>query len=409
MTLRKISKIRQGILIVLLAGEFVLLGADYDFDGQISRKVLENYLSRAVTHCGLCSSSADPTTKCLDDDIRMLTNIGAKFVGRSAFAWNLPKSEEAHYSQAKAHSAKVHKADPHIILQACVFEIVTKDIEKIPVPAWVFEAFALHVEKRTFRYKSMLYDKEHRHNQWGDEASVPDMSKLESRLWFYYRARRYIDCGMEAIHFGQVMIMNDNDPGHRNWLDLLGRIRIYAHKHARRHLVLCDAHTHGEVEDGKLLFDFHSFPIRFKEVADKPTQAQMTMHHIESIYGHSKGGLTPSGWSCNSLPYLVEFDNWGYTGRGGQHIDGIWVWGYDEISWFAHQKEAARNEWLHYAWNWVRKHDPNAHLQMPTRRLLAAPLDGRYMFQGNTLSKACPGGFNTEETIKAIWLTALAK
>ena len=392
---------------ILLAGGAAASAAgrrNYAFDTTISRRVLENYLDRAVTHAGLCASSADPTTKTIDDDIRMLTGIGAKFVGRSAFAWTLPADEDRHFRQVRAAAKKVHAADPDIILQGCVFEIVSTRVERIAVPAWVFQAFGLPVGKRCFSYRKMLYDGRRGHNRWGRGASVPDMSKLETRLWFYYRARRYIDCGIEAIHFGQVMIMDDADSGHRHWIDMLTHVRAYAAKRARRRLVLCDAHTHGEVASGKLLFDFHSFPLRMRETRGKPQQAVLAVGHLNSIYGRSKGGVTPSGWSCASLPYLVEFDNWGYSGRGGRSAGGIWVWGYDEISWFAHQEPAYRDRWLRYAFDWLKRHDTNGHLQMPTRRILSGPIEGNVrMYCANRRSKACPNGFDVEKTIRDIW------
>ena len=51
---------------------------DYRFDGTISREVLENYLSRAISMEGLLNGRGD-----LDDNIRMLKDTGAKFIGRS--------------------------------------------------------------------------------------------------------------------------------------------------------------------------------------------------------------------------------------------------------------------------------------------------------------------------------------
>ena len=399
------------VTIVLISSSYSSAAGvrDYKFDRTISRRVLENYLARAVTHAGLCSSSPDPTTACLDDDIRMLTAIGAKFVGRAAFAWYLPPSEARHFSEVKAAAAKVHEADPEIILQACIFETASKKVEGIPVPAWVFGAFGLPAKMRNFDYEAMLYDNGYGHNKWRRGVSVPDMSKLETRLWFYYRAGRYIDSGIEAIHFGQVKIMDRADPGHRHWLDMLERVRTYAHKHARRHLVLCDAHTHGEVENDRLLFDFHSYPLMMKEIKGKPEEAMLSMNWPMShppIYGRSKGGITPSGWSCKSLPYLVEFDNCGYSGKGGQSVGGPWVWGYDEISWFSQQDEKYRDYWLRYAWKWMREHDENGYLQMPTRRIiLTCPIADRVlvMYCANTPSEACPTGFNVEKTIKDIW------
>jgi len=50
-----------------------------------------------------------------------------------------------------------------------------------------------------------------------------------------------------------------------------------AAKGARRHFVACDAHVPGGgfLRDGKLLLDFHAFPLRIEEVADKPCEASM--------------------------------------------------------------------------------------------------------------------------------------
>jgi len=41
------------------------------------------------------------------------------------------------------------------------------------------------------------------------------------------------------------------------------------------------------------------------------------------------------------------------------------VWGYDEITWFAHQSKGYVGGWLRYARDWVRQTDPNGYLQMP--------------------------------------------
>lgn len=375
----------------------------FHFDGSMSRETLESYLSRAVTHIGLCSTSADPTTDTFDDDLRMLLNIGARFVGRTAFVWDLPPSDAKHFDEVRAAAKKVHQADPGIILQACVFEAVFPGVKKIAIPQWVFEEFGLPAEKRSFNYEAMLYRDGRRVGQWRKVGSVPDMSQLETRMWFYYRSRRYIDCGMEAIHLGQVMIMNEADPGHRHWFDLLKKIRSYAKVNARRRFVLCDAHTRGVVEDGKLLFDFHSYPLRIREWKE-PEQGVLPRKHPGAIYGRSKGGISPSGWSCQSLPYLVEFDNWGYSGRGGEKAGGIWVWGYDEMSWFAHQDQEYRAWWLRYAINWLKEQDPNGFLQIPTRRKLAAPVENNLrIFAANRRSPACPDGFGLEPLICEIW------
>jgi hypothetical protein len=231
------------------------------------------------------------------------------------------------------------------------------------------------------------------------------MSRPETRMWFTYLARRYIDAGVEAIHFGQVSLMDHRDADHAHWRDMMARVRRYAAGHARRHLLVCDAHvpTGGIVHDGELMFDFHSFPLRVAEVPDKPEQGELRVGYLDSLYGRSKGGVTPSGWACEHLPYLVELDNFGVSGHPGKPGNDCFVWGYDEIIWFARQTEGYRNDWLGYAWKWVRQHDPAGHLQMPGARCLQTPVDGKRWYAVNTRSPAAPGGFNQEETIRAIW------
>ena len=252
----------------------------------------------------------------------------------------------------------------------------------------------------------MLYANGTFMDHWEKDASVPDMSRLETRMWFYFLATAYIDVGIEAIHFGQAGLMDLNDPNHAAWLEVLGRVRSYAHEHARRHLLICDAHAPkgGFVENGKLLFDFHSFPLRISEVPDKPWTGVLNVGYTDSIVQRSMGGITPSGWSCDHLPYLVEFDNFSVSDHPGRPAQWPFIWGWDEITWFALKPEAERDAWLRYAWDWLARTDPNGHLEMPGSRAITPERPGKSdWYYANTKSFACPSGYNTEDTIKAIW------
>ncbi len=342
----------------------------------------------------------------LADNIRMLKSIGAKFIGRSLCLWGREANLLRNLERAKQQLPQVHAADPDMILQACVFEIVTTQVDQLPVPDWAFATLGQPVEKRNFRYADMLYPDGRRRNQWGRNSSVPDVSRPETKLWFYYLAASFIDLGIEAIHFGQAEIMNGNDPKLDHWSEVLTLVRAHAARNARRHMVLCDAHVpHGGlVREGRLLLDFHSFPLRIMEVPDRPQEAILKVGFSDGIYGRSKGGLTFSGWKCDHLPYLVEIDNWGVSRQPGKaKAGGIWIWGYDEITWFAHQSEQYRHDWLYYAWDWVRKTDPSGHLQMPGSRTMRSPLDRKRWYYANVPSPAVPEGLGDEKTIRAIW------
>ncbi len=378
----------------------------YAFDGTISRDVLEHYLSRSITMEGLFNGRGD-----LQDNLRLLQHTGAKFVGRSLCLWGGEADLRRNLARAKEQVPQALAADPELVLQACVFEIVTKQVEQVPVPDWAFVAFGRPVEQRNFRYADMIYPEGQRRN-WGPNASVPDVSRPETQLWFYFLAASYLDLGFEAIHFGQVELMGRNDPHLDNWSRVLTLVRAHAAQRARRHLVLCDGHvpSGGLLRDGRLLLDFHSFPLRLKETPDHPQEAVLQVGFSDGIYGRSKGGLTASGWTCEHLPYLVELDNWGVSRQPGQPgAGGIWVWGYDEITWFAHQSKAYRARWLRYAWDWVRQTDPNGHLEMPGSRTLRSPLDHQRWYYANNPSTAVPDGLGDEEAIRAIWASDTPK
>ena len=392
---------------------------DYYFDRAISREVLDNYLSRSTTMQSLFAGHGD-----LEDDLRMLTSMKAKFIGRSLCLWGGEANLLNNLEKAKQQVPAAVKADPEMILEACIFEIVTTQVEQVAVPDWAFAALGRPAEKRNFRYADMLYLDGRRVDQWSPGSSVPDVSRPESKLYFYFLAASFIDAGFEAIHFGQVEIMGDNDPDLTNWSQVFTLARAYAAKHARRHMLICNAHVArgGLVRDGYLLLDFHAFPLRIMEVPDKPQEAILKLGFSDGIYNRSKGGIAPSGWTCSHLPYLVEFDNYGVSRQPGQpRADGgrfNWIWGYDEVTWFAHQDKQYRATWLLYAWNWVRTTDPNGYLEMPGSRMitnghLATLGDGtarsfsraRPWYHANNPSAAVPDGMGDEETIRAIWAT----
>jgi len=379
----------------------------YRFDWTMSREVLENYLSRAITMEGLLNGRGD-----LEDNIRMLKSVGAKFIGRSLCLWGGEANLLNNLERAKQQLPKIHTADPDMILQACIFEIVTAQVDQVPVPEWAFVALGQPVEKRNFRYADMLYPDGRFKNHRRTDQSVPDVSRPETKLWFYFLGASFIDVGCEAIHLGQTELMNRNDRDLTHYSQVLALIRSHATRHARRHLILLDSHvpSGGLVRDGQLLMDFHSFPLRIMEVPDKPQEAILKLGFSDGIYGRSKGGMTPSGWSCEHLPYLVEIDNWGASKQPGQaKAGGIWIWGYDEITWFAQQSQQYRSNWLHYARDWVRNTDTNGFPQMPGSRTLRSPLDNKRWYYANQPGPAMPEGFGDEAAIRTIWADAAVR
>ena len=391
----------------------------YYFDGSISREALENYLDRSVT-AGYFLVPGTPERyefPYREDDIRMLQNIGAKFIGRAIYRW----SEESKLGDpefllyAKNRIERMHKIDPEIIFQGCLFEHVSGDVDNLKIPGWVFEAFNLPVEDRNFKVAEIIK----RVNPSGEtlmrsrDGGSPIINNLEAKMWFYFLAKSYIDIGCEAFHLGQVGIIGRDDPDKKHYSEFITMIRDYAKKHARRHYILLDGHIHsGFIKDGVSLLDFNSCPLRIKEVEGKPLEGMLEVGYSNSLFTKSLGAISPSGWVAESMPYLVEFDNFGVRSQppvGVANLKDIYCWGYDEITWLSVQTEEYRNQWLRYAFDWVRKTDPNGHLQMCVTRMISGPTAEKTLrsYFANTKSDACPVGFSQEETIKDIWNTKL--
>ena len=382
----------------------------YYFDGTISRQTLENYLDRSVT-MGYSLVPGKPEGyefPYKDDDLRLIRNIGAKFIGRSIYRWGQESwlNDPTFLAYAKKMVDTVHAFDPEVVFQGCLFEQVSADVNNLKIPAWVFTDFGLPVEDRTFSCDAIIKRQAGGSNRLGGRGGVPLINNLETRLWFYYLAVSYINVGCEAFHLGQVALIGAEDRDLKIYSEFLAKVRSYAKTHARRHLVLMDGHvpSGGMVRDGVSLLDFNSFPLRIKAVPEKPYEAVLEVNHLDALFNRSKGCTSPSGWRCESLPYLVEFDNFGRS-RTPNVADNttIFVWGWDEISWLALQPEAYRNQWLRYAYNWIKETDPNGHLQMPVTRMISCPNQTLRTYFANTKSPACPVGYSQEETIKQLW------
>lgn len=417
----------------------MVINMDYKFNGSISRDVLHNYLSRAVTHCCLLDSD-EGASMTFEDDLRMLLSEGAKYIGRSAYIWSFRDINE-HFALVKERASLCHAKDPEFIFQCCIFECIhKKQCERVKIPEFVFSAFGLPYEDRYFDFDAIGNFPDGRFkNHWGTDTCVPNIMNLEAKMWIYYMACMYIDCGIEAIHFGQVWLIGALDKDWQIWDSVISLIRNYAKNHARRSYVICDAHCHGLItKDGRSLLDFNSFPIRLRENDYKPQECYCEEGYSDSIFGRSRGGIHPSGWFADPLPFLIELDNWGCSKSPGVALHDNWhAWGYDEITWYSLQPSEYRARFLEYWNNFVTSNYPEGHTQMPSRRCLAGVRDimkidikykdsvnrlaaypserikiesdddnyiliSRLHYSANNASEACPYGKSDENIVKRI-------
>jgi len=336
------------------------------FNGSMSEEVLRHYVSRAVTHQPL--SIYDPL---FDESMRMIKNIGAKFIGRAAhFSWTKHmtyEQVEAYYAEAKESAEKAHEADAELILQAGVFEIIyRKTVENQPIPAFVFEAFGLPVEKRNFDWEAMCFPKgfEFAKTCWGDwssrnfwyeQAAWPFIGSVETQMYFYYSICRYIDAGYESVHLGQAERMcGCRYEFYTGWDRVTTLAREYAKTHARRGIVLFDCHTvfeSGGMKIGdRLIVDVIAAGMIPTDDVEEDGVLKCQLYDYEeweqSWLGRSEGGEHPLGFHIDTCLTIIELDNYGRPGPVGIRNELYTPWGYDDITWFTLQPEWYRNEFL---------------------------------------------------------------
>lgn len=400
-------------------GNYMLPG-----DGTIPEEVLKNYLSRAVTHFEFADNMSNNSSHIEDDD-RCVLNMGAKFIGRSLFMWGGESRlrNPDWLKEVKEKIDSIHRIDPEIIFQGAIFEYISQDVDGTPIPDFVYRDFGLPVpdEQTFFSWKGIAGN--NRELGGGVTDGVPYIGNLMCQMYIYYVACLYMDAGIEAIHFGQAEMISDRDTSHNiTWQKLIMMIKKAAKTRARRHTLICDAHlpSFGMKVGDHLVFDFVSFPIIYMPVLDppaypsnpqkagdlvEPQRVRIQPGYSNGIWNKCKGGITPSGWSCEVCPYMVEYDNGGISDHPNVGLLDDWMlYGYDCVSWFYMQPEWYRNEILVYSYEWLGKHDPNGFLQPLSRRGVTIPSSywGTYYY-ANTKSENCPEGMGQEETIKKMW------
>ena len=383
------SKSAEVTVLNLIKNATVNQGMDFTFKGSISEKVLNNYLSRAITYTNANS----------DDALRAILNTGTKYVCRSAAEWYPSKWFEDNWLPIyEGLFAKAHAVDPEIIFEACIFETTGPDIKEIKIPAWVFEAFGKEPEDRCFDHRKMLFPDGFGKNMWATGYSLPDITREETQMFVYYRACRLIDIGVEALHLGQTKQTGKNDRNFKNWTKVIHLIREYGKKNARRNYVIINSHHPGHEfvgTDGVMLVDFNMSPMRPLPVGAANSSPQKCVLNMERDAPYSKNikGTSPSGWTSNKYPYLVEFDN--YDPNAGDA-----VWGMDEISWIVNQPEAYRRSFQTESRKMVAALNNNGHVALIGRRSTSFTTNGIELYMMNN-AKYCKGGLSDEEAIIA--------
>jgi hypothetical protein len=132
-------------------------------------------------------------------------------------------------------------------------------------------------------------------------------------------------------------------------------------------------------DSNKMLVDFNMFPLRLQASGSNhhanqgaqecvlATASTSDAPYSSSRQANVKNKVSPSGYTYDSYPYMLEFDNYGHD--NSQMGKAVGQWGFDEISWYANQKAEYRRPYLTTLANEVAGLSAaNGHVAMPGKR-----------------------------------------
>ncbi|TGE24316.1 T9SS type A sorting domain-containing protein [Hymenobacter aquaticus] len=399
---------------------------------------LQNALRKAVTSVGVCGGMTTSGTATIPtyteamrtEDIASLNYIGAEFIGRASSWWGdtnfndvfdptntaYEGSDNGHFARTYANSQRLLDGHPDRIIQGAVFEIVNENVNNMLIPNWVWKGFGLDppTTQQKFCLRDIAFDSAFDPNAGDNDQpfQVPDVTKLQARMWLYYRACSYIATDIEALHMGQWNLIAALDSAGRNSTgaltgrakyaytkDLFDRIRAFAANGvaapngfaqynnrlgARKGYVYLDCHSKKKMLYNGLvdLFDFYTYPLGAEEVmtmthqdANGTLQAGSNSFYQQPVQGVqlvmnvcNSGYYGPSGRTDgNDRLLLLELDN-GVSSADAPNLAPTRMYGWDEIAWFTNQPQAYRADLLRYIYRWMACNTPNVHFQMPARR-----------------------------------------
>ncbi len=367
----------------------------------------------------LISNKSDPSTwkdkKKWVNGKQILEMLGGQLQDKTfSIGWTL--------CTLKADIDYIHEYDPEIICGASLSEVVS-NIQGIQIPDYVWLLFTgtLPASPQYFKSIEMLsLAGELGYYVAGNGSSDhANITKVQSIMWNYFLATKYIDAGCEHLHIGDAFTINRDDHHYfgNNYLWLLVKeIRNYAKTYARRGFVLIDSHTGVTANtpdaqfgfyydpnpskplpdfERQLIFDFHSAAIELKRfsnnsaytchdgitqefsssapVFDYKTKFGTADQRVKLPYGYylldnSWGGLNPQGWYCSHNPVFLTLDNGDNSDNCGCNFnvdDG--TYGFEDTSWFANQSGEKRNLILEYLYYKIKCLDVYSHFVMPGR------------------------------------------
>jgi hypothetical protein len=319
------------------------------------------------------------------DMLRMIDNIRPKMVSTAITQWFVNWWDwNTHMTRCSVSVASIKAIDNDIVIQGAPNEFIHRDmVANWNIPQYVLTEFnvsnhGLHFNVYDMAYTDYMTNSSHNYFDYGfhgnpaePNAIVPDITRLESQMWYFYMATQFIDFGCESISFSNIKATSQSAGANLAWQNVIQRIRNYADNRSDIRFLLVTAQVDASMTNmikvgNDLLLDFDTAPLRpLEDLTNLNTSwgggAIVTESNCSQLFNNTFGGKNPSGWECVHNPGQVFLDNFGSSFNGIGTVSSLcWLpYHFDDISWYGVQDETYRNNWINYAYNKTKCIDPN--------------------------------------------------
>lgn len=345
------------------------------FYGQksLTKDVLDAYLDRAIVHM---SGGPDDLHLWGDRSRAFLKNSGAKFIHWADLGW-VRRYTADDWTGLTAAMDSVHGTDwgSDIIYECGIMEAIGRpQVDNTPIPEWLMKLLTdLGIQERRkfgpngpgyFSYEGM-FDRNAEdwpknliglwYSDHDAEQSVPDITMLETRIYYAYQIAEYIDAGFEGVMFGQAMLTGNRDRDNKSLNSLCAFARKWAAARGYRHAVTLTSHVIVDkdypVSKGIPLFTHITWPTRLSYSDEHPFGMRLGPDAKSTKTRQGGEEIIQLLKLNHDLPILLEIDNYGMSPGPNPVCDA----GYDEITAYASKPPKQRSEFLAYYYFESRK------------------------------------------------------
>ena len=332
------------------------------FNGQqsLTKPLLEAYLDRAISHMNMWDERSQ----------KFFCDTGAKFVHWADLGWGKLYTP-ADWKQLTDTIDKIHSTDCNqdIIFECGIMEITAKStMDATQIPEWmlkILDDMGIQEKRKVgpngknyFCYEAMF---DRNASDWpkrlvglwdstpASEGSVPDLTMLETQLYYAYLAAEYIDAGFEGIMFGQAGLTGKRDTGNMALNNICEFAKKWAAARAYRRAITLSSHVlkptdyaSSPSEKPKPLLTHYTFPSQLVYTNETPIGMEFGPYRKTGERRHNPKQVAMQLELPNDLPVLLELDNSGRANGPSPVCDE----GYDDITAYANKNPEQRRAFL---------------------------------------------------------------